>query len=373
MDSTSRTVMNSGIQQVVRHYAAALHELGINVTLLRQNSASFTLEAQAFENNDSFSMKAAAPYSPDLMSNAGIKPVLIFLEVPLGDHLSTALQGQLLLRQTGIPSLGMIHDLIPIQLSHLYTPLQTLQFRRYLKWAAGLDVLCAISDETKASAQDYFARTSEGNTKMSRDLVLLEHGVIDPLPQFRKTERSKTTGPFRIVFVSTVEPRKRQLLLLDTVKKLRTTMQRPIHLTLIGSSEGYDKRYVEKVERQIKAHPDNTWLTQLGDVEKFSLIAEADVTCYLSDKEGYGLPVIESLQLGVPCIVSDSVPSGKYGGCIVVKNDREILAAALASLMSDNRLSDKLRRQCSEATFPSWLDAARKLGSVAASLRDQSI
>jgi len=369
VDSTSNTAMRSGIQQVVRNYAGALHELGIDVTLLRQNPASFTLEAQDYENDDSFSMKAAAPFSPHLMSNTGTKPVLLFFEVSLGDHLSAALQGQLLLRETGIPSLGLIHDLLPIELSHLYTPLQTLQFRRYLKWLEGLDLLCAISDETKASVQDYFAQTSEVTANISRDVVLLEHGVNDALPQFRKTGSSKDTDPFRIVFVSTVEPRKRQLLLLDTIKKLRATMQRPIHLTLIGSDQGYDKSYVESVEHQVKAHPDNTWLTKLGDAEKFSLIAEADVTCYLSDKEGFGLPVLESLQLGVPCIVSDSVPSGKYGGCIAVKNDREILAAALASLMSDNRLLDKLRRQCSEATFPSWLDAARKLGSIAASLR----
>jgi glycosyltransferase involved in cell wall biosynthesis len=83
--------------------------------------------------------------------------------------------------------------------------------------------------------------------------------------------------------------------------------------------------------------------------------------------EGCGLPLLESLWRGVPCVCSD-LPvlreNADAGGCLkIAVNDRTAWKKALHALVSDNALQAKLVTEAISRPLPAWSDAAKTLAS----------
>ncbi|MBK8475694.1 MAG: glycosyltransferase [Opitutaceae bacterium] len=93
--------------------------------------------------------------------------------------------------------------------------------------------------------------------------------------------------------------------------------------------------------------------------------AACSFSVYPSEIEGFGLPIIESLARGKPCVCAASGATGELvpgGGCLGVQPaDAPAFAAALRSLLTDEplrlRLSDEARRR----PVPTWEGCARHL------------
>jgi glycosyltransferase involved in cell wall biosynthesis len=88
----------------------------------------------------------------------------------------------------------------------------------------------------------------------------------------------------------------------------------------------------------------------------------------MSWSEGYGLPVLESLAIGVPVIASDVVPIrdfADYGGVrLVDPHDHLALAATMQELIDDpaarQRLAGSIRAEAIPTSVTAW--AAEVLG-----------
>jgi glycosyltransferase involved in cell wall biosynthesis len=94
---------------------------------------------------------------------------------------------------------------------------------------------------------------------------------------------------------------------------------------------------------------------------------------YPSIAEGFGLPVIESLARGKPCICSGRGALGeisKGGGCIPLDiPDVDHLASAIASLLDSPARLSELAAAARARTFKSWADYSRELIAWMQSLR----
>ena len=93
--------------------------------------------------------------------------------------------------------------------------------------------------------------------------------------------------------------------------------------------------------------------------------SSARFSIFPSLHEGYGLPVAESIAYGTPVITSDygsTADIAAGGGCVVVdpRNDAEIIST-MRSLLIDDDLIARLRREISARSDEDWDDFARNL------------
>jgi glycosyltransferase involved in cell wall biosynthesis len=95
------------------------------------------------------------------------------------------------------------------------------------------------------------------------------------------------------------------------------------------------------------------------------LYAAARATAVPTLAEGYGLPLLESLWHGRPCVGSDlpvlrEIAAG--GGCVLVApNDLAAWTAALRTVLTDDGEWRRLAAEAAARPLPTWADTARTL------------
>jgi len=140
-------------------------------------------------------------------------------------------------------------------------------------------------------------------------LRLVPLGVdVDPAPPAEVARvRALYTLPERyLLFVGTVEPRKNLRGLAAAVAML----DEPLPLVVAGA-EGWG-------EIGIEADIDIRFLGFVPHEDLHPLYAGAHVFCYPSEREGYGLPVLEAMAQGVPVVTSVGTATEETAGMAAV-------------------------------------------------------
>lgn len=144
-----------------------------------------------------------------------------------------------------------------------------------------------------------------------------------------------------VLSVGTLEPRKNLARLVDAFARLP---QHDVTLVVVGPG-GWGESLAEPAARL----GDRLRLT--GFVPR-SLLAPlyrgASVMCYPSVWEGYGLPVAEAMGAGAPVVTSAGTATEELvaggAGLAVDPLDVDAIAGAVASVLDDEALADRLRR-----------------------------
>ena len=80
---------------------------------------------------------------------------------------------------------------------------------------------------------------------------------------------------------------------------------------------------------------------------------------------GFGLPVLESLKHGKPCICSSQGAIGENstkGGCLILENTTpKQIADAIERLLKDAALFRRLRKEARKLNFRTWSDYAKDI------------
>ena len=115
---------------------------------------------------------------------------------------------------------------------------------------------------------------------------------------------------------------------------------------------------------QNKGYP-VTWDGSVSGEELIRAYQDCRFTVYPSLWEGFGLPVVESLSLGKPCVCT---PFGalkevaEQGGCLLIKDgEPESIATGIRKLLEDEAELDKLIKEANERTYRSWDDHAGEM------------
>jgi glycosyltransferase involved in cell wall biosynthesis len=204
----------------------------------------------------------------------------------------------------------LLHDLIPIEHPQFTTPRKVARHngrvRRALEAANGIIAnSCATANAITA-----FAR-AEGLTVPPLLGAPLGSPAL-PLP----SDVAAAPRPY-FVCVSTIEQRKNHMLLLDVWQRLIARLgENAPRLMLIGrwgvGSQAVRRRYLS--DPQLRRFV--TIRTGCTDAEVVQHLRSARALLAPSRAEGFGLPLVEALTLGVPVIASDLPVFREVGGTV---------------------------------------------------------
>ncbi len=269
------------------------------------------------------------------------------------------------------PRVALFHDAIALQLPEISPAKTVTRFPSYLRELTMFDGIAAVSEFSRASLLEYWKWAGFRNIPA---VVALPLG-LDSAPSAVDSENAISPIP-TILSVGTIEGRKNHVALLDASEQLWSRgFQFELHL--VGTSHPQTGRQAMKRMQWLQAA--GRRVRYDGPVSEPALhqaYRQCAFTVYASLVEGFGLPVLESLSHGKPCICSSQNALGESargGGCLTVGTpDAASLADAMARLLQDPSEIRRLTLQAGARTFKSWETYASELRTWLNTLSPQS-
>lgn len=211
------------------------------------------------------------------------------------------------LKQNGIKIYGIIYDLIPITHPQYCIKEIVEKFPNYLKVISEYDGVIADSQSVLDSYKQWRLDNNFDNSKILLDWFHLGGDIEASVPSrhpFEKLIFPDKSGTINFICVSTIEPRKGYLQILDAFDLLWQTKQN-VSLTIVGR-EGW---YVSEIIKRIKTHKELGkklfWYPGISDYSLIELYKIADAVVFASEIEGFGLAIIEGAKYKKPLILRD--------------------------------------------------------------------
>lgn len=254
---------------------------------------------------------------------------------------------------------GIFHDAIPLKFPQITWPQSVARHPGYMKLLAGFDRVWAVSEASRSELAGYW-----------RWLGLVQVPRLDVLAlgaDFNGQSRRRAMGATSrsLLCVGILEPRKNQAFLLEVCAELwREGLAFDLHL--VGR---VNPHFGQPVAAQLKAlareHGGLHHHAAADDATLARLLAEARATVFPTRAEGCGLPLLESLWQGVPCVCSD-LPvlreNADGGGCVAVPvGDKAGWKAALRRVLTDDAEQARLAQAAAARKLPTWAEAAATL------------
>ena len=258
------------------------------------------------------------------------------------------------------PRVAVFCDSIPLRFPELTPPGTVARFPGYLRELLMFDGIAAISEESRDSLLGYWKWLGVASHPPVCALPL----GVDPISAVPAAVNSPYQSPV-VLCVGTMEGRKNHLQLFEACEQLWARGV-AFEFRVIGHVNAETGGAALTRLRALQAAGRPLRYDGPGTDEAItSAFGECAFTVYPSIAEGFGLPVIESLARGKPCICSARGALGEIsrgGGCIALENvDAANLSTAIASLLaSPDRLAE-LAVAARERTFKSWADYSREL------------
>jgi glycosyltransferase involved in cell wall biosynthesis len=254
-----------------------------------------------------------------------------------------------------------IHDSAEFVVPQRYSWFQAKARRLISKLQAhGSDEVITVSEASKADLVKYLgidpARVTVTHLGASTSGSL---GV----PEVRKASGDET--PY-VLYVGVLENAKNVDRLVAAYAALAGDLRERFHLYLVGRKANAYARIRELIEE----HNIGKQIKIFGYVEEQALntlYAGATVFAYLSEYEGFGLPVLEAMQRGLPVLTANrsSLPEVAGSAAMVVETDIPSITRGLDELLR----SEDLRRRFAELAIPhaasfDWNRTARQTEQV---------
>ena len=240
------------------------------------------------------------------------------------------------LHRAGIRGVVTIHDLIFLRHPEYYKPLDVFIYKR--KFHASLkeaERVVAISECTKRDILAYSDYPADRISVVYQSCGTRFRTKVDAEKQAEVRARYGLPGRY-VLNVGTIEERKNVLL---AVKALTCDALRDAHLVVVGRPTAYTRRvvqpYMEKMGLEGRVH----LLSGVPNDDLPAIYQMAQCFVYPSRYEGFGIPVIEAIQSGLPVVAATGSCLEEAGGpdCLYVSpDDHEAMASAIVRAMAES-------------------------------------
>lgn len=247
----------------------------------------------------------------------------------------------------------LVHDMIPMDTPEFQTEQSVRQFEARMRAvAATADWVIASTMVAEGRIRHWF-----GQWGRTPDCFTAHLG-ISPLP--RRTKNPLGTAPY-FVALGTIEPRKNHQLLLDAWH-LMEEADRPL-LHIVGTRGWKNENVLKHLDtsplmgRCIFEHG------ALPDDRTRQLLLGATALVFPSLAEGFGLPVLEALQMNVPVIATRLPTIEELVGDAVLyidSQDAKVWATTITQIANSSRTANQPEVQ-PRVNIPCWEDHFRRV------------
>ncbi|MBS0664019.1 MAG: glycosyltransferase [Verrucomicrobia bacterium] len=255
-------------------------------------------------------------------------------------------------------------DAIPLKHPHITWPHSVARHPGYMKLLASFDHVWGISATVRDDLVGFWRW--QGLDRVPPVDVLMLGSDFDGSPRVTAERVPRRPGGRpSLLCVGILEPRKNQALLLDACEDLWGEGL-DFELHVVGRvNPHFGAPMVARIRALRRRFKGISHHEGVGDAELARLYAEARATVFPTIAEGCGLPLLESLWRGVPCVCSD-LPvlreNAGGGGCLpVAVNDRAAWRTALRQMLTDDALWTGLATEARLRALPTWAETAATL------------
>ncbi|SDK92031.1 glycosyltransferase family 4 protein [Pseudomonas indica] len=270
------------------------------------------------------------------------------------------------LKREGVGIVSVIYDLIPLTHPQFCDAGLVKVFDRWFDWIAEtadgyISISRTISDQVRAEIEHRLG--AEGASKRWFDYFHLGSEldlVRDGARINRQLERMYTAGAPVYLMVSTIEPRKNHGYLLDAFELLWAHGSKA-RLCFIGRIGWKCDGLIERIRKHPEFEKRLFMFNGVNDKSLEYAYAHSRALVFPSYVEGFGLPLVEAMQRGLPAMASDIPVFREIGGEFVAYFD----------LDSPRTLADRVLAFERDGCFPAARDLAewRWMGWREASLQ----
>lgn len=244
---------------------------------------------------------------------------------------------------TNTKQLTVFHDLAFEHLADGIPKFQLNYLRKYTpKFAHKVNRLATVSEFSK---NDIVAKYGINPQKI--DVVYNgANELFKPVAAGKKiTVKNKYSQGFDyFLYVGSIHPRKNVANLLLAFDSFKAESNSPLKLVLTGRM-AWKTDAVNTIFNQMKHKEDVLFTGYLSNEDLANVTAAAYALCYVSLFEGFGIPIIEAMQSGVPVICSNTSSMREIGEAASIQvnpNSIESICHAMKMICTDPALYQTL-------------------------------
>lgn len=235
--------------------------------------------------------------------------------------------------RAGCRTVVTIHDLIFLRLPHTYSFTAREILKAKTRYACThADAIVAISERTKADIVELY-----GIDPAKIHLVYQGCDPIFSLPVSeddiaRVRQTYGITGRY-LLSVGTIQQRKNQLACVEALRRLPDD----VRLVLVGKGDGYIEK-VRKAAVDFELSDRVIFLSDFPHPLLPTLIKGCSAFLYPSRYEGFGIPILEAMTVGVPVVAATGSCLEEVGGDTALyshPDDYESFASNIQLILSD--------------------------------------
>jgi len=214
-------------------------------------------------------------------------------------------------RRAGVETCFVVNDLLPVRLPDCFHAYSREQHERWLRDISLLaDRIACISEATARDYRAWLGETATGfqfgrpprvdTFSLGVDTAVIAGGMSDLREPLRTAVAQRPT----LLMVGTLEPRKGHRDALDAADRLwRDGFD--FNLVIVGKRGWLVDDVIARLERHSRKGTMLHWHDDISDRELGALYRHGTALLAASLGEGYGLPLIEAAQHGLPVIARD--------------------------------------------------------------------
>nr|WP_068891714.1 glycosyltransferase family 1 protein [Pedobacter panaciterrae] len=220
------------------------------------------------------------------------------------------------INKTGIKSVVTIHDLIYEHYPEQHNPIDVKVYRKKFRHACQFaDRVIAISEQTKRDIVDFYQTDPN---KIDVCYQSCDNSFNPSIPdEYKRLVAAKFKLPEKFFLsVGSIIERKNLLNICKAVQILGN--DDAVNLIVIGKGSGKYKNEIDSFIGKNKLQNKITFLSDVSSADLPAIYSLSEALIYPSYFEGFGIPVLEALSVGVPVITSSVSCLPEAGGDAVL-------------------------------------------------------